>query len=104
MSDSVMYLGQILDKDACPHPDKVKAITAMPDPQNQSELKSFLGMVQYYDRFIPGLATDCAVLNNLLQKHSKWTWKPKHAKAVEAVKTSLTSADTDTLCMIHPYR
>ena len=55
-----------------------------------------MGMVQYYDRFIPGLATDCAVLNNLLQKNSKWTWKPEHAKAVEAVKTSLTSADTLT--------
>ena len=84
--DSVMYLGHILDKEGVrPHPDKVKAITAMPDPQNQSELRSFLGMVQYYDRFIPGLATDCAVLNNLLQKHSKWSWKPEHAKAVEAV-------------------
>ena len=68
----------------------------MPDPQNQSELKSFLGMVQYYDRFIPGLATDCAVLNDLLQKHSKWTWTPEHAIAMEAVETSLTSADTLT--------
>ena len=37
--DSVMYLGHILDNEGvCPHPDKVKAITAMPDPQNQSEL------------------------------------------------------------------
>ena len=95
--DSVMYLGHILDKEGVrPHPDKVKAINAMPDPQNQSELKFFLGMVQYYDRFIPGLATDCAVLNHLLQKHSKWSWKLEHTKAVEAVKTSLTSADTLT--------
>ena len=95
--DSVTYLCHILDKEGVrPHLDKVKAITAMPDPQNQSELRSFLGMVQYYDRFIPGLATNCAVLNNLLQKNFKWTWKPDHAKAVETVKTSLTSADTLT--------
>lgn len=40
----------------------------MPEPQNQSELRSFLGMVQYYDRFIPGLAKSCAGLNDLLQK------------------------------------
>ena len=52
--------------------------------------------MQYYDCFIPGLATDCAALNNLLQKYSKWTWKPEHAKAVEAAKASLTSADTLT--------
>ena len=67
--DSVTYLGHILDKEGIrPHPDKIKAITAMPEPQNQSELRSFLGMVQYYDRFISGLATNCAVLNNLLHR------------------------------------
>ena len=60
--DSVTYLGHILDREGIrPHPDKIKAITAMPEPQNQSELRSFLGMVQYYDCFIPGLATNCAV-------------------------------------------
>ena len=92
--DSVTYLGHILDEQGIrPHPDKVKAITAMPEPKNQGELRSFLGMVQYYDRFIPGLATDCAVLNDLLQKKSKWQWTTTHAKAVNAVKTALTSAD-----------
>ena len=92
--DSVTYLGHILDEQGIrPHPNKVKAITAMPEPKNQGELRSFLGMVQYYDRFIPGLATDCAVLNDLLQKKSKWQWTTTHAKAVNAVKTALTSAD-----------
>ena len=64
-------------------------------PKNQGELRSFLGMVQYYayDCFIPGLATDCAVLNDLLQKKSKWQWTTTHAKAVNAVKTALTCAD-----------
>ena len=98
--DSVTYLGHILDREGIrPHPDKIKAITAMPEPQNQSELRSFLGMVQYYDRFIPGLATNCAVLYDLLQKNSKWKWTTKHTKAIEVVKASLTSTDiyTDTL-------
>ena len=73
--DSVTYLGHILDKEGVrPHPDKIKAITSMPVPKNQSELRSFLGMVQYYDRFIPGLSTSYAVLNDLLQKDSKWKW------------------------------
>ena len=68
----------------------------MPEPQNQSELRSFLGMVQYYDRFVPGLATNCAVLNDLLQKNSKWNWTSEHTGAIETVKASLTSADTLT--------
>ena len=95
--DSVTYLGHILDREGIrPHPDKIKAITAMPEPQNQSELRSFLGMVQYYDRFIPGLATNCAVLYDLLQKNSKWKWTTKHTKVIEIVKASLTSTDTLT--------
>ena len=68
----------------------------MPEPQNQSEIRSFLGMVQYYDRFVPGLATNCAVLNNLLQKNSKWDWTSEHTGAIDTVKASLTSADTLT--------
>ena len=94
---SITYLGHIQDKDGVqPHSGKIEAITAMPEPQNQSELRSFLGMVQYYDRFIPGLATNCAVLNDLLQKNSKWNWTGEHTGAIATVKTSLTSADTLT--------
>ena len=95
--DSITYLGHILDKEGVrPHSGKIEAITAMPEPQNQSELRSFLGMVQYYDRFIPRLATNCAVLNDLLQKNSKRNWTSEHTGAIETVKASLTSGDTLT--------
>ena len=68
--DSITYLGHIVDKEGVrPHPDKIKAIAKMPEPKNQAELCSFLGMVDYYDRFVPGLATTCAPLNSLLQKN-----------------------------------
>ena len=95
--DSITYLGHILDKEGMRlHPGKIKVITAMLEPQNQPELRSFLGMVQYYDSFIPGLATNCAVLNDLWQKNSKWNWTSEHTGAIEMVKASLTSADTLT--------
>ena len=68
----------------------------MPEPQNQSELRSLLGMVQYYDRFISGLVTTCAVLYDMLQKNFKWKWTTEHTKAIEVVKASLTSTDTPT--------
>ena len=68
----------------------------MPEPQSQSELRSFLGMVQDYDYFVPGLANNRAVLNDLLQKNYKWNWTSKHTGAIETVKASLTSADTLT--------
>ena len=53
-----------------PHPDKIKAIAEIPEPnyKNQAELCYFLGMVNYYDCFVPaGLATTCtcAPLNSI---------------------------------------
>ena len=94
--DSITYLGHILDKDGVqPHPGKIESIMAMPEPQNQSELRSFLGMVQYYDCFVPGLATNCAVLNDLL-KNCKWSWTKEHRGAIETVKASLMSSDNES--------
>ena len=50
---SVEYLGHILDGNGIkPKPNKLKAITEMPPPRNLSQLESFLGMSQYYGKFI----------------------------------------------------
>ena len=68
----------------------------MPFPQNPKEFCSFLGMVNYYDKFTPGLASKCAVLNDLLHKDAKWKWSKQHSMAVEVIKTALTSTETLT--------
>ena len=48
----VQYLGHIIDKESIrPVPEKIKAIVDMPKPKNPKELRSFLGMVNYYDCF-----------------------------------------------------
>ena len=51
-------------------------------------------MVNYYDCFTPGLATKCAVLNDLLHKESTWCWTAEHSQAVDAIKEALTSLTT----------
>ena len=66
----------------------------MPEPKNQAELRSLLGMVNYNDHFVPGLATSCAPLNNLLKKNKQWNWTTEHVEAVKSVKKLLTAADT----------
>ena len=92
---SVVYLGHVIDKDGIrPLTNKVEAILKMPLPKDPKQLRSFLGMVNYYDKFLPGLATKCACLNDLLHKDKKWYWTEEHSKAVDAIKESLTSADT----------
>ena len=54
--DTVEYLGHIIDTHGI-HP-KIDAITNIPYPKNIAELCSFLGMINYYDRFTSGLATN----------------------------------------------
>ena len=88
------YLRHMINKDRIrPQVDKVEAIKKMPMPNNPKELRSFLGMINYYDRFLPGLATKCACLNDLLHKDKE---TDKHLEAVEVVKETLSSVDTLT--------
>ncbi|KAI0240522.1 hypothetical protein LSAT2_008752 [Lamellibrachia satsuma] len=71
---------------------KVKAATSVQiTPQNVTELKSFLGMVQYYQKFLPNLATTLAPLHRLLQKGVTWAWKKKADHAFQTVKSHLAS-------------
>ena len=51
-------------------------------------------MVNYYDHFTSGLATKCAILNDLLQKGSTWCWTVEHSQAVDDIKEALTSSTT----------
>ena len=97
LQTSVAYLGHIVVKDGIQaQANKVEAIQKMPMPKDQKELRSLLGMINYYDRFLPGLATKCACLNDLLHKDKKWRWTKNHAKAVQVVKETLSSVDTLT--------
>ena len=97
LQTSVAYLRHLINKDGIrPQVDKVEAIQKMLMPNNPKELRSFLGMINYYDRFLPGLATKCACLNDLLHKDKEWHWTDKHSEAVEVVKETLSSVDTLT--------
>jgi len=65
----VEYLGHVIDKDGLKTSEKkVSCISKMPVPKNVSELKSFLGMINYYGKFIKKLSTLLAPLHNLLKK------------------------------------
>ena len=52
--------------------DKVKAIREWATPKNISELRSFLGLVNYYRRFVEGYSRKVTALIDLLKKGEKW--------------------------------
>ena len=55
-------------------------------------MESFLGMINYYGKFIPNLSTVAAPLNRLQQKEAPWKWGSEEAKAFQKLKKALVSA------------
>ena len=89
---SVEFLGHhISAKGIQPTEQKIEAIRNAPEPKDITQLKSFLGAVNYYGKFLPDLSTVLAPLYQLLQKNTKWSWGRSQSMAVESVKELLTS-------------
>ena len=57
-----------------PLPQKMKAIMEAGSPTNVTELKSYLGLLNYYGKFLPNLATILHPLHHCLQKDRPWRW------------------------------
>lgn len=78
------FLGHNVTADGI-HPSKVKtdAILSFRDPKNEAEIRSFLGLANYMNKFIPNLATIDEPLRKLTQKGTFFEWKPQHAEAFE---------------------
>ena len=93
LMSSIEYLGHRVDEHGIhPLPAKVQAITKAPTPANVQQLRSFLGLVNYYGKFIPNLATRLHPLNALLSVGTKWKLSEECVKAFEDVKEQITSA------------
>ena len=73
-------------------PKKVQAITEMKPPENLQDLQSFLGLVNYLNRFSPALAGLTALLRTLCKKDNLFTWESSQQTAFEAIKKEITSA------------
>ena len=91
---SIKYLGYCIDKNGC-HTDqsKVEAVLKAPAPTNVSELKAFLGMVNFYGRFLNKLADVLHPMYQLLSKDTKWDWSKECNDAFDSVKRLLTQAN-----------
>nr|CAN83640.1 hypothetical protein VITISV_001524 [Vitis vinifera] len=55
-------------------PDKIKAILDMPAPKIEKEIRSFLGILQYINRFIARLTDICEPIFRLLRKNQPTVW------------------------------
>ena len=70
---------------------KVEAVLKMPPATDVSCLRSFLGSVQFYGKFIPNLASMAEPLYRLTKKASPWKWEDEEQAVFEQLKNVLSS-------------
>ena len=71
---------------------KVKAITEWPTPKDKTEVRSFLGLANYYRRFVPHFSSIARPLTDLTKKNVHYKWTPQCEVAFEALKHKLCEA------------
>jgi hypothetical protein len=88
----VDYLGHTIGVGKItPQQAKVKALRDAPRPTNRKELKSFLGMAGFYQRYIPHYGNLTAGLTDLLRKDRPFVWGDKEEECFVAIKNALCS-------------
>ena len=106
----IKYLGHVVSEEGVStDPDKIKSVTEWPQPTTVTEVRSFLGFVSYYRRFIPNFSKVAKPLNKLLQnlegtpsqkKKFKVHWGPEQQEAFETLQRLCTDSANPCLCRL----
>jgi hypothetical protein len=93
--DTIEYLGHIVGPDGVkPNPTLVKAIVEFPEPRTKKQLQSFLGLANYYRKFVKNYSKISLPLTNALQNTSDTrpvTFTEMMKKAFDALKMAMTN-------------
>lgn len=111
---TVNYLGHTIDELGIhPTDEKLIAITNAPNPQNVQQVRSFLGLLNFYRRFLPMLSTELRPLYDLLKKDNNFQWTADCDSAFKKGKQLLlrnnilvpydSSKHSTVICDASPY-
>lgn len=88
----IQYLGHTITKDGVkPTNANIKAVHSLSQPKSVKDVRSFLGAVNFYGKFIPNIAEKRKPLNDLLKKNVKFSWTEQCEKAFKDLKECLVS-------------
>lgn len=92
--DEVTYLGYVVSKEGVKaDKSKIKAISKLEAPNNISELRSFIGMVNFFSKFIKNFSSVLVPLHRLLRKGVDWNWDEQCERAFIQIKQALMSTE-----------
>jgi hypothetical protein len=89
----IHYLGHVLSKEGVAvDPDKISSIMEWPTPKDVSDIRSFIGLVGYYRRFIKGFSMIGCPITTLQKKGKKFPWTQQCEERFQTLKHLLTHA------------
>lgn len=87
LQSHIKYLGFILsEKGVSTDQDKTVAIRDFPKPSNQKQLRAFLGLCNFYRRFVSNYGHEIQPLLHLLKKGARWQWGENESHTFERIK------------------
>jgi len=93
MKSEIEFLGHVVSADGIrTDPNKIKAIEEWPTPKNAAELRSFLGLAGFYQKFVKNFSRISQPLTSLLQKDWPFSWDKEQETSFKELKKALTQA------------
>ena len=90
--DEITYCGHRIDKEGLHNiPEKNDDVVNAHRPDNVSQLRAYLGLLNYCHRFLPNLSTVVWPLNQMVEKGKKWWWTVHCEKAFAETKRMISS-------------
>ncbi|KAL1448543.1 hypothetical protein WDU94_003597, partial [Cyamophila willieti] len=99
--DNTTVLGhRVSSKGIAPDEEKLRSVKLFPRPKTVKQVRSWLGLSNYYRMFIPQYAQSTRNLQDLTKKNAKFQWKPEHEAEFQLIKKKLLTAPV--LCHFDP--
>jgi hypothetical protein len=90
--DQVEFLGHVISQEGIAvNPSKVASVLEWEAPKNVKEIRGFLGMAGYYQRFIEGFSKIAEAMTKLLRKNTPFVWSEECEASFQALKEKPTT-------------
>ncbi len=95
----VEFLGHVISGNGiATDPNKIKSVEEWPTPKSVKDVQRFLGLCNYYRRFVENFAFIARPLHNLTKKNVKFIWSKDCEKAFQELKKRLITSPI----LMHP--
>ena len=94
----ISFLGHVISKEGIlVDTSKIEVVKNWPRPSNVPEVRSFLGLVVYYRRFVEGFSRIAMPLTELTRKKTKYVWSDRCENRFQELKRRLVTAPVPSL-------